>query len=193
VITKKICARLGALLAATAAATVLTGGSAPAAPLAATIASATSKCGSPVFAYASPSKDSVSPVPIVGNGWRSYSVGIASYLRRCGGYVYAQHQIYIDTRNLPYGHTLWITVSTQRSDGKWARAHHEPILEVTGHQKIEEVILHQRRGVGGGLEITQVHVRHSATPPGSGALVPYGSTLKGIYKPWNGPEASPRG
>jgi hypothetical protein len=192
VIARRIYARLCTLVVAAAATTVLAASTAQALPVVASTASSASSCGSAIYAYASPSKDSVSPVPIIENGWRSYSVGIGSYLQRCGGYVYARHQIYIDTRNLPYGHKLWITVSTERSDGKWARAHNRPILEVTGRQKIEEIILYQRRGVGGGLEVTRVHVRHSATPPGSGALIPFGSTLKGVYRPWNGPEASPR-
>jgi hypothetical protein len=155
-------------------------------------ASTTASCTAPVTAAAQPKKDDVSPIPIVGAGWRSYSVGIGSYLKHCGGYVYAQHQIYIDTRNLPYGHRLWLRVATQRSDGKWALAHGAAMISVTGHRKIEEVILHQRRGVGGGLTVDRVHVWHTATPPGSGALVPRGSTLKGIYAQWNGPEASPR-
>lgn len=154
---------------------------------------AAARCDAPIFAAARPDKDSVAPIPIAENGWRSYSVGIGSYLQRCGGYVYARHQIYVDTRNLPYGHKYWITVSTQRSDGKWARSHRRLILEFTGHQRIEEIILRQRRGIGGGLSVTRVHVRHTATPPNSGAIWPLGSTLKGIYKPWNGPEASPRG
>jgi hypothetical protein len=149
-------------------------------------------CASPIYAAARPAVDRVAPIPITENGWRSYSVGAASYLRRCGGYAYANHQIYIDARNLPYGHKVWLTVSTQRSDGKWARAHDAAIVEVTVRRRIEEVIFRQRRGIGGGLAITQIHVRHTATPPGSGAIIPIGSTLKGDYQPWNGPEASPR-
>ncbi|GAA0384558.1 hypothetical protein Acor_47660 [Acrocarpospora corrugata] len=155
-------------------------------------AKASTACGSPIYAAARPPADRVAPIPIVQKGWRSYSLGTVSYLRRCGGYVYAQHQVYIDTRNLPYGHKLWITVSTRRSDGVWARSHNAALVEVTGRQRIEEVILQQRRGVGGGLSVTDIHVQHTATTPGSGALVPRSSTLKGVYGPWNGPEASPR-
>lgn len=154
-------------------------------------AQAASTCNAPIFAAAQPHKDVVAPIPIVNHGWRSYSIGVGSYLRRCGGYVQARHQIYIDTRNLPHGHKIWITVSTQRSDGRWARAHRGAIREVTGHRRIEEIILTQRRGVGGGLSVKRIHIRHTATTPGSGALVPIGSTLKGVYRPWNGPEASP--
>ncbi len=190
--TKTIGARLGVLLALCATTMVLAAIPAGAFPTTGRTATGASSCSSPIYAHANPPKDNVSPVPIVENGWRSYSVGIASYLRRCGGYVYGKHQIYIDTRNLPYGHKLWITVSTQRGDGKWARAHRALILEVTGHQTIDEIILHQRRGIGGGLKVNRVHVRHSATPPDSGALIPRGSTLKGVYKPWAGPELSPR-
>jgi hypothetical protein len=166
----------------------------PAAPTQSKASAAATTCLSPFYAAANPPKDSVSPIPIANNGWRSYSIGLSSYLRRCGGYVYARHCLYIDTRNLPYGHQVWFTVSTQRSDGKWARAHTAPILSISGRQKIQEVCLRQRRGVvvaGRQLAITQVHVRHTATTPGDGALIPRGSTLKGVYKPYNGPEAKP--
>ena len=149
-------------------------------------------CSSRYYAAAQPKADTVTGIPIANNGWRSYSLGIGSYLQRCGGYVYASHRVYIDTRNLPRGHRVWIQVSTRRSDGVWARAHEAPILQVTGQQRVEEVILNQRRGVGGGLSLTQVKVVHTATTPGDGALIPRSSTLTGIYKPWYGPEAKPR-
>lgn len=177
-IAKRIVTGLGALIVSTGTITTL--------PFA-----EAAGCASPIYAAAQPKADRVAPVPIANNGWRSYSLGIGSYLRRCGGYVYASHHIYLDTRNLPYGHKLWLTVSTQRGDGRWARAHDAAILQVTGHRRIEEVLLDQRRGVGDGLAVTKVQVRHTATTPGRGALIPRGSTLEGVYRPWHGPEAGP--
>lgn len=55
--------------------------------------------------------------------------------------------------------------------------------------------MRQRRGVvvdGKQLDIERVHVRRTATTPGDGALIPRGSTLKGEYKPFCGPEAKPQ-
>lgn len=152
-------------------------------------------CNSAFYAAANPERDTVSGIPVAEKGWRSYSVGISSHLRRCGGYVYARHCVYVDTRNFPHGHKFWLAVSTQRSDGKWARAHKKPILQISGKREVQEVCLRQRRGVvvgGKQLAVRQVHVRHTATTPGDGALIPRGSTLKGVYESFTGPEAKPQ-
>ncbi len=155
-------------------------------------ATSISTCDTPIYAAARPPAARVGPIPIAENGWRSYILGVASYLRRCGGYVYATHQVYIDTRNLPNGHKVWIKVSTQRSDGVWAQAHRSAVVEVTARQRVEEVILHQTRGIGDGLFIGRVNVWHTATTPNSGALIPASSTLTADYQPWYGREASPQ-
>lgn len=131
----------------------------------------------------------------LGGGARAYTVGVGSYLRRCPrGYALIEHHVFIDTRALPYGTPISLVVSTHRTDGKWARAHLDVPHVVKGHQQIDEYDFTQFRGLGGDgrLAIDQVHVNHCACAPGSGALLPWGSTAEARFGPWNGPEASPR-
>lgn len=150
-------------------------------------------CGEPTT-YAIPKKDrNVGWAP--GVGLRAYSVGIASYLQPCGSRVTrARHQLYFDTRAFPHGYKFMFTVSTRRSDGRWQAVKSRSgasIFQFSGKREIQEVIVYQRRSTPGGLRLTRVHVKHCACSLGSGA-VPASSTLKGIYKPYSGPEANPQ-
>jgi hypothetical protein len=153
---------------------------------------ASAACGSPYW-WANPNKDTHGTwVP--GVGLRVYSVGIASYVSKCSGnWLRARHGVYIDTRAFPYGHKFLFSVSTRRSDGVWKRVRSKSgasIFSLSGKREIQEVLLYQRRYARRGMRLTDVHVRHCACALDSGAL-PIGSTLKGKYKRFYGPEASP--
>jgi hypothetical protein len=153
---------------------------------------ASAACGNPYW-WANPNKDTHGGwAP--GVGFRAYSVGIASYVSKCsGGWVRARHGVYIDTRAFPYGYKFMFSVSTRRSDGVWKRVRSKSgasIFLLSGKQEIQEVLLYQRRYTPRGMRLTDVHVRHCACSIGSGAI-PVGSTLKGQYKRFYGPEASP--
>jgi hypothetical protein len=128
-----------------------------------------------------------------GVGLRSYSVSIASYLRRCNGKSLIRHGLYWDTRNFPWGYTFMFAVSTRRSDGVWRRVKKDGagIFSFEGRQKIQEILLGQTRYTPGRTAITRVEVRHCACSPASGAI-PKSSTLKGTYELFNGPYASPK-
>lgn len=157
---------------------------------AASASSVDRRCNGPLSAVAR-SRSDLHGNLVFGVGARTYRLNIISYLQKCGGYVRARHQIYIDTRTLPHGQKLTLVVSTKRSDGKWARAHTAPGYVFSATQrKHDEVILYQDRGVGVGLSITEVNVRHCLCAIGDGNF-PVSSTVKASYRPYYGQELSP--
>lgn len=165
---------------------------APGAEASAQASSAGRQCAGRLFKSATSRRD-VHGNLIFGTGARTYSLQVISYLRECGGYVQARHQIYLDTRALPHGQKLTLIVSTKRSDGRWARAHSGLGYEFSARQRNhDEVILYQDRGVGGGLTVDEVNVKHCLCALGDGNF-PISSTVKARYQPFNGPELSPRG
>jgi hypothetical protein len=127
-----------------------------------------------------------------GVGYRAYSVGVGSYLRRCGGKTFAHHAIYFDTRAFPWGYKFMFSISTRRSDGVWRRVTKDGagIFSFEGRQKVQEIILRQARFTPRGMRLTRVEVRHCACSLGSGAI-PAASTLRGIYRSFRGPSAHP--
>lgn len=147
----------------------------------ATATAAAARCGpnSRLFGYAQSERDG----NWVGN--RMYYLTVASKLYSCGGYVYAYHIIYIDSRWLPLGTELFIRVSTKRSDGRWVYV--EKSVDVS--KNFESFTFTQYRGVGGRLRLTDVHVKHFAMPSQT-SIFP-SSTAKAKYGMWNGPEAKP--
>jgi hypothetical protein len=118
-------------------------------------------------------------------GWRTYYVFFESLLFRCGGYVKAQTTIWVDSRWLPLGFKLILRVSTRRSDGKWYGKNYE----ATVSKNFGEFSVIQYRGIGGGLRLTDVHVKHFPAPGQASFLM--ASTAKATYHRWNGPEAGP--
>lgn len=128
-----------------------------------------------------------------GVGARVYTVFVNSYLQRCGRNVTrARHQIYFDTRAFPYGYRFSFSIKTRRSDGRWLAVTSRgwPIFTVSGRRRIQEVILPQLRTTYPPAHLTHVHVRHCACTLGGG--VPVASTLRAAYRPFGGPQASPR-
>jgi hypothetical protein len=124
-------------------------------------------------------------VGIPDEGWRTYYVSVESLLYRCGGYVRAVHHVFVDSRWLPMGFTLVLKVSTRRSDGKW----YGKWYEATTSKNFGLFTASHIRGVGGGLRLTDVHVKHFPAP-GQASFFK-ASTAKSVYGPWNGPEAKP--
>ena len=120
-------------------------------------------------------------------GWRTYYVSVESLLYPCGGYVRARHHIFVDSRWLPLGFELFMRVSTRRSDGRWVGKNFRASLS----KRFEMFVTDQMRGIGGGLRLTDVHVRHFPMP-GQASFFK-SSTAKSVYGPWNGPEAKPGG
>lgn len=116
----------------------------------------------------------------------SVPVSVESKLWTCRGEVYARHHIFVDSRYLPLGFTLVVRVSTRRSDGVWVGKDYT----VTTAKRYQMFTTYQYRGVGGGLRVTDVHVRHF--PALGQASYFQASTAKSVYGPWNGPEAGPR-
>jgi hypothetical protein len=152
-----------------------------------TASAASTRCGpnSRLFGYAPPTRDGNTAL-IPGEGWRTWYVSVASKLWTCRGEVYAWHNIYVDSRYLPLGFQLDIRVSTRRSDGVWVGKDYR----ITTSKRFQVFSTYQYRGVGGGLRLTDVHVRHFPSP--GQASVFFSSTAMSRYGPWNGPEASPR-
>jgi hypothetical protein len=124
-------------------------------------------------------------VGIPDEGWRTYYVSVESLLYRCGGYVRAVHHIFVDSRWLPMGFKLNLRVSTRRSDGKW----YGKWYEATTSKNFGMFTAEHIRGIGGGLRLTDVHVKHFPSP-GQASFFK-ASTAKSVYGPWNGPEAKP--
>jgi hypothetical protein len=138
------------------------------------------------FGHAWPKRDgNVAAIP--DEGWRTYYLSVESLLFRCGGYVRAKHHIFVDSRHLPLGFKLILRVSTRRSDGKWFGKNFEATLSKNFGMFTTE----QFRGVGGGLRLTDVHVKHFPAPGQASFFM--SSTAKSVYGRWNGPKASPRG
>jgi hypothetical protein len=124
-------------------------------------------------------------VGIPDEGWRTYYVSVESLLYPCRGYVRARHHIFVDSRWLPLGFELFMRVSTRRSDGKWVGKNFRASMS----KRFQMFVTDQIRGIGGGLRLTDVHVRHFPMP-GQASFFK-SSTAKSVYGPWNGPEASP--
>jgi hypothetical protein len=118
-------------------------------------------------------------------GWRTWYVDFASRLYRCGGFVKVETIIWIDSRYLPLGFSLVFKVSSRRSDGKW----YGKWYEVTTSKNYGEWIVTQYRGIGGGLRVTDVHIKHFPSP--GQASIFKSSTAKATVHRYNGPEASP--
>jgi hypothetical protein len=119
-------------------------------------------------------------------GIKPYYLSVESLLYRCGGYVLAKHIVHVDGRWLDPGTDIHLRVSTKRSDGRWAGADRT----FTSGKNRSDQTYYQLRGVGGGLRLTDVHVKHFAEPGQTSFFPP--STAKATYGRWNGPEASPR-
>jgi hypothetical protein len=139
------------------------------------------------FGQARPERRDGNVAGIPDEGWRTYYVFFESLLFRCGGYVKAQTTIWVDSRWLPLGFKLILRVSTRRSDGKWYGKNYE----ATVSKNFGEFTVTQYRGIGGGLRLTDVHVRHFPSPGQASFFM--ASTAKAAYHKWNGPEANPRG
>jgi hypothetical protein len=154
-------------------------------------APALARCEQNWSAWAHPKKD-VNGTWAPGVGYRAYSVGMTSYLRRCGGKTFVRHGLYFDTRAFPWGWKFMFAISTRRSDGAWRRVTKDGagIFSFDGRQKIQEILLRQTRFTPGSTRLTRVEVKHCACSLGSGAI-PASSTLKGNYVPFYGPSAGP--
>ncbi len=120
-------------------------------------------------------------------GLRTYTVGINSVLYACGGYVYARTIVYVNAMTLPHGFPLVMRVSTRRSDGRWAAAKHR--IYKTTRKHPGDFVVDQYRGIGRGLRLTDVHVKHF--PHISKGATPIASTAKAKYGAYRGPEAKP--
>lgn len=103
-----------------------------------------------------------------------------AYAHRFGSGSYG-----IDSRYLPLGFSLVLKVSSRRSDGKW----YGKWYEVTTSKNYGEWIVTQYRGIGGGLRVTDVHIKHFPSP--GQASIFKSSTAKATVHRYNGPEASP--
>ena len=137
------------------------------------------------FGQGRPAKRDGNVTGIPDEGWRTYYVFFESLLYRCGGYVKAVTTVWVDSRWLPLGFKLYLRVSTRRSDGKW----YGKTYEATTSKNFGEFSVTQYRGIGGGLRVTDVHVRHFPAPGQASFFM--ASTAKASYHRWNGPEASP--
>jgi hypothetical protein len=132
-----------------------------------------------------PEKKDGNVVGIEGEGWRTYYVFFESLLYRCGGYVKAVTTVWVDSRWLPLGFNLVLRISTRRSDGRW----YGKFYEISTAKNFGEWTVTHYRGIGGGLRVTDVHVKHFPSP--GQTVVPTFSTAKARYHRWNGPEANP--
>jgi hypothetical protein len=152
-----------------------------------TAAAAGPRCDrtSPPFGYASLEKKDGNVVGIPGEGWRTYYVGLGSWLYRCGGYVKAVTYVWVDSRWLPLGFSLILRISTRRSDGRW----YGKWYSISTAKNFGEWSVTHYRGIGGGLRVTDIHVKHFPSP--GQTVAPTSSTAKATYGKWNGPEASP--
>jgi hypothetical protein len=139
------------------------------------------------FGHARAERKDGNVAAIPDEGWRTYYVSVESLLYRCGGYVRAVHHIFVDSRWLPMGFTLVLRVSTRRSDGKW----YGKFYEASTSKNFGMFSATHIRGIGGGLRLTDVHVRHFPAP-GQASFFK-SSTAKSVYGVWNGPEAKPGG
>jgi len=112
---------------------------------------------------------------------------VAGESRQLGGdHIAVGRFVHVDGRWLDPGTDIHLRVSTKRSDGRWAGADRT----FTSGKNRSDQTYYQLRGVGGGLRLTDVHVKHFAEPGQTSFFPP--STAKATYGRWNGPEASPR-
>ena len=156
-------------------------------PLDVTASSAGVKCDRSrmPFGHARARKADGNVTAIPDEGWRTYYVSVESLLYRCGGYVRARHHVFVDSRWLPMGFKLILRISTKRSDGKWYGKNYE----ATTSKNFGMFVTEHVRGIGGGLRLTDVHVKHFPAPGQASWFK--ASTAKSVYGRWNGPEASP--
>lgn len=151
---------------------------------------ASAACG-PFFGKALGQDRNVGVAP--DQGARVYTLSINSYLQRCSkDTTRARHQIYIDSRALPYGAKFTFSIATRNNKGRWqaVRKGKTSLFTVTGKQKIQEVILYQRRTTKPGTQFQKVRVRHCGCSISNGSF-PIGSTLNANYTRYYGPEAKP--
>lgn len=119
-------------------------------------------------------------------GIKPYYITVVSTLYRCSGWAVAKHIVHLDSRWLDLGTDIHLRISTKRSDGRWVGADRT----IEAYKNRSDETYYQLRGIGRGLSITDVHVKHFAEPGQTSFFPP--SKAKARYGPWNGPEASPR-